>query len=107
MTLKEIVKANGKFVWNECWIALTKNIPFFSTLKNPRDAMNYLFNTDSIAENNIRIIIQILQMKLPPLSMSHIKTILHVRIILPNGLRISLRLFHLQAVQLLMHGFLI
>ena len=58
IALEEGVKTMGSFAWGKCWKALSKNIPYFSTFKTAHEAVNYLFNTDSMAENNIRIIMQ-------------------------------------------------
>ena len=58
IAFSEGVKKIGTISWDKCWGAITKKIPFFSTFKNVKDAMNYLFNNDSMAENNIRIIMQ-------------------------------------------------
>lgn len=58
ITLKEGVKTMGAFAWDKCWDSISKNIPYFSTFKTAHEVMNDLFNTDSMAENNIRIIMQ-------------------------------------------------
>lgn len=58
IALKEGVKTMGVFAWDKCWDSISKNIPYFSTFKTAHEVMNDLFNTDSMAENNIRIIMQ-------------------------------------------------
>lgn len=58
IVFSEGVKKIGTIGWDKCWSVLTKEMPYFSIFKTAKDAMNYLFNTDSMAENNIRIIMQ-------------------------------------------------
>lgn len=58
IVFSEGIKKIGTIGWDKCWSVLTKEMPYFAIFENVKDAMNYLFNTDSMAENNIRIIMQ-------------------------------------------------
>ena len=58
LSLQEATDTMGAFAWDKCWDSIKKQIPCFSVYDNAHDALNYIFNSDSLSENNIRIIMQ-------------------------------------------------
>ena len=58
ISIQEAADTMGTFAWDKCWDSIKKQIPYFSIFDNAHDAMNYMFDSDSLSENNIRIIMQ-------------------------------------------------